>query len=119
MGTIEDPKYLELNIDLEGMIVVATKDLLQEFIDVFAWNYKKFRRIPLHITEHKIELDTTIPPSHQMCYCMNPNYAMIIKQNLDKLLVTSFIKPMEQAAWLSPIVVLSKKNCPYALISKS
>jgi hypothetical protein len=101
------------------MIAVITKDLLQEFMDVFAWNYKKFKRIPPHITKHKIELDTTIPPSHQMHYRMNPNYAMIVKQNLDKLLATGFIKLMEQTTWLSLIVVLSKKTCAYALLSKS
>jgi len=28
MGTIEDPKYFKLNIDLEGMVVVVDEDLL-------------------------------------------------------------------------------------------
>jgi hypothetical protein len=36
MGTIEDPKYLKLNIDLKGTIAATTKGLLQEFEDVFA-----------------------------------------------------------------------------------
>jgi hypothetical protein len=61
-------------------------------MDVFKWNYIG---IPPHIVEHKIELDTTIPPSHQAHYRMNPNYAMVVKQNIDKLLVVSFIEPME------------------------
>jgi hypothetical protein len=38
MGTIEDPKHFKLNEELKG--------------------------IPLHIVEYKIELNTTIPPSH-------------------------------------------------------
>jgi len=41
---------------------------------------------------------------------MNPNYVVIIKQDLDELLAASFIKLMEQATWLSPIVVVPKKN---------
>jgi hypothetical protein len=28
MGTIEDPKYFKLNIDLEGMVVAVDEDLL-------------------------------------------------------------------------------------------
>jgi hypothetical protein len=118
-GTIEDPKYLKLNIDLKGMILITIKYLLQEFMDVFACNYKRLRRIPPHITKHKIELDNTIPTSLQMHYRMNPNYGMIVKQNLNKLLAISFIEPMEQATWLSLIMVLLKKNYTYALISRS
>jgi len=41
---------------------------------------------------------------------MNPKYVTVVKQDLDKLLVTKFITPMEQATWLSPIVVVLKKN---------
>jgi hypothetical protein len=51
-----------------------------------------------------------IPLTHQTRYRLNPNYVVIVKQNIDKLLVTSFIKPMEKAIWLSPIVVMPKKN---------
>jgi len=41
---------------------------------------------------------------------MNPNYATIIKQNFDKLLSAKFIAPVEEASWLSPIVIVPKKN---------
>jgi hypothetical protein len=69
--------------------------LLWEFKGVFAWNYKKLKGFPLHIVEHKIEFNTTILPSYQAHYRMNPNYAMIIQQDLDKLLATSFIELVE------------------------
>jgi hypothetical protein len=71
MGTIEDPKHFKSNEELKG--------------------------IPLHFVEHKIEFNTIIPPSHQVQYCMNPNYAMVIKQDLDKLLAAGFIELVEQA----------------------
>ncbi len=41
---------------------------------------------------------------------MNPHYVAIVKQDLDKLLVVDFIEPIKQATWLSPIVVVPKKN---------
>jgi hypothetical protein len=110
MGTVEDPKYLKLNIDMEGMVATIIKGLLWEFTYVFAWNYKELKRIPPHIMKHKIELNITIPPSHQAHYYMNPNYAVVIKQYLDKLLAIGFIKPIEQVIWLWPIVVVPKKN---------
>jgi hypothetical protein len=41
---------------------------------------------------------------------LNPNYAAIVKEDINKLLVVDFIKPIEEATWLSPIVVVPKKN---------
>jgi hypothetical protein len=33
-----------------------------------------------------------------------------MKQNIDKLLATCFIQPVEEATWLSPILVVPKNN---------
>jgi hypothetical protein len=41
---------------------------------------------------------------------LNLDYAIIIKQGIDKLFVASFIKPIKEATWLSPIMVIPKKN---------
>jgi hypothetical protein len=40
---------------------------------------------------------------------LNPYYVGIVKQDIDKLLV-GFIKLVKEATWLSPIVVVPKKN---------
>jgi len=44
--------------------VLALKQLLKEFKDVFAWIYKDLKGIPLELAQHKIELDITIPLAH-------------------------------------------------------
>jgi hypothetical protein len=41
---------------------------------------------------------------------MNPTYVVVVKQDLDKLITTGFITLVEESTWLSPIVVLPKKN---------
>jgi hypothetical protein len=41
---------------------------------------------------------------------LNPNYVTIIKHDIDKLLVVDFIKLVKEATWLSPIVVVFKKD---------
>jgi hypothetical protein len=41
---------------------------------------------------------------------LNPNYAVIVKHDIDKLLIVGFIKLVEEVTWLSPIVVMPKKN---------
>ncbi len=58
------------------------------------------------ITQHWIGLDTLIPPTHQAKYWLNLNYAAFVKHDIDKLIVASFIKLVQEPTWLSPIVVM-------------
>ena len=62
------------------------------------------------ICQHRINLREDAKPVVQQRYRMNPNYAKQVKMELDKLLSVGFIKPVESAEWLSPIVVVPKKN---------
>jgi hypothetical protein len=59
--------------------VLELEELFHEYKDVFAWTYKDLKGIPLKLTQHIIELDTTIPLAHQAKYRLNPNYAIIVK----------------------------------------
>jgi hypothetical protein len=95
---------------LEPIVSYQLIELLKEFKDIFACIYKDLKGIPPDIAQHWIELDTSIPLAHQVRYWLNLNYAAIVKQDIDKLLVVGFIKLGEKAIWLSPIVVVFKKN---------
>jgi hypothetical protein len=88
MGIVTKSQLVKLNVDLDLLIVVEVKYLFREYKDVFAWSYKDLIRIPIHIAQHWIELDTMIPPSHQNWYWMNLNYVVVDKHDLDKLLTT-------------------------------
>jgi hypothetical protein len=120
-----EPHMVKINAQLEIGKVLELEQLLKEFKDVFAWTYKDLKAIllklaqhkielditiPLELPQHKIELETTIPPAHQAKYRFNPKYVTIVKHDIDKLLVTRFIQSIEEATWLSPIVVLPNKN---------
>ncbi len=54
---------------------------------MFAWTYKDLKDIPPKLAQHKIELDTLIPLAHQARYKLNPNDVVVIKHDIDKLLV--------------------------------
>ncbi len=97
-------------MDLEPIVSYQFIELLKEFKEIFAFTHKDLKGIPFNVAQHWIELDTSIPLAHQARYRLNPNYATIVKQDIDKLLTASFIKPFEEATWLSPIVVLPKKK---------
>jgi hypothetical protein len=97
-------------VDLEHVVDNQLIELLKEFKDIFSWTYKDLKHAPPDIVQHWIELDTSIPLVHQARYWLNPNYVAIIKQDIDNLFIASFIKLIEEATWLSPIVVMPKKN---------
>jgi hypothetical protein len=108
---------VKLNINLDDVVISEAKALLREYKDVFAWFYKNLTWIPPHIVQHWIELDTTIPLVHQARYWVNPNYAVVVKQDLNKLFTIAFIAPMEETTWLSSIVVVPKKNGKFWMLS--
>jgi hypothetical protein len=76
--------------------VLEVEQLLKEFKDVFAWTYKDLKGIPLELAQHRIELDTIIPLAHHAIYRLNPNYVIITKQKINKLLAIGFIEYVEK-----------------------
>jgi hypothetical protein len=69
---------------------------LKEFKDVFAWTYRDLKGIPPKLAQYRIELDIIIPHSYHAMYRSNPNYAIAIKQDIDKLLAVGFIEFVEE-----------------------
>ena len=49
-------------------------------------------------------------PRKQCPYTYNDNFRRQIKEEIDKLLDTEFIYKIEHMEWVSPIVVVPKKN---------
>jgi hypothetical protein len=54
---------------------------------VCTWIYKNLKGIFPELVQHKFNLDTSIPLTHQTRYRLNLNYVAFIKQDIDKLLV--------------------------------
>jgi hypothetical protein len=68
-----------MNFTFEPIVTNQLIKFLNEFKYVFAWTYNDLKGIPPKITQHLIELDTTIPFVHQVRYRLNPNYVTIVK----------------------------------------
>jgi hypothetical protein len=64
MGTNVKPQMVKINAQLETSKVLEMEQLLKEFKDVFAWTYIDLKGIPPKLTQHRIELDTTILLAH-------------------------------------------------------
>ena len=86
------------------------KDLVLEFIDVFAWSYTDLKGMPPEIVQHTIPLFPDTKPIRQLQRRMNPRMQLIVKAELERLLQAGFIKPVEITDWVSPMVLVKKKN---------
>ena len=75
---------------------------------MFVWSYEDMRGLDPQFYQHKINLSPNTVPIRQRRY--HPNYAARVKEEIDKLLWVGFIRPVRRATWLSPIVVVPKKN---------
>jgi hypothetical protein len=49
LGIHNEPQVVKLNVDLDLSVANATKQLLKEYKDVFAWTYKDLKGIPPHL----------------------------------------------------------------------
>jgi hypothetical protein len=80
-----------------------------DYKDVFAWDYKELKGIPKEICEHKIELMVDAQLIIRQ-YKMNPNYALKVIENLDRLPDIGFIYLVKTIQWYSTLVDVPKKN---------
>ena len=80
------------------------------FSSTFAWSYKDLKGIPPEVCQHHIILEEGAKPIRQRQRRLNPKYSLLVKEELDKLLDIGFIYPVPFSEWVSPIVIIPKKN---------
>ena len=96
--------------NLLGEFKIELEQTLREYQDVFSWSYEDMKGLEPQFHQHKINLSPHTIPVKQRWYRLNPNYAAKVKEEIDKLLRVGFIRPVKRKTWLSPIVVVPKKN---------
>ena len=67
--------------------------------------------VPPEVCEHTIPMKPDAKPMYQRLYPMNPpKYAFQIQEAINKITKCGFIYEIEHPTWVSPIVVVPKKN---------
>lgn len=59
---------------------------------------------------HHIYIEHNVTPIRQPQIRMNPNLKEIVEEELQKLLNVNFIYPISDSQWVSPLVIVPKKN---------
>ena len=85
-------------------------NLLKEFQDVFARDYKDLKGIFHEMGELKIDIKPNIQPVKKRSYKLAHRYKEIVKKEIDNMLTAGIIYPIDQSEWEVPMVVQCKKH---------
>jgi hypothetical protein len=103
-------KFLHLNLELEKQQTEKLLELLKEQYGATAWDYSDMKGIDPNTCSHHIYTQEGARPVRQHQRRMNPALKAIVKEELQKLLNVNFIYPISDSKWVSPLVVMPKKN---------
>jgi len=107
---IEPSRTLNINPNLSDAETQQLMKLLLENKEAFAWDYTDMKGISLELCSHRIYIKEGCRPVCQPQWQMNPNLREIVKEELEKCLNAWFIYPIFDNEWISPLVVVPKKN---------
>jgi hypothetical protein len=79
-------------------------------LDVFTWQILDMSRIPKGVIEHKLGIDPSYKPIKQKERRYTPERRETIRQEVNKLLDTGFIRPVDYPNWLANHVLVEKPD---------
>eukprot|EP00253_Pinus_taeda_P035613 PITA_35613 len=103
-------KTLNINKNLEKSQQEELTKILQKHSIALAWEYTDMKGIDPKTCIHHIYIEENSRPIRQPQRRMNPNLREIVKEELQKLLNVNFIYPISNSRWVSPLVIVHKKN---------
>jgi hypothetical protein len=83
---------------------------LQEYEDLFPKTFLELKGIKGAMGEMKTELKPGSKPVRNRPYRLNSRVKEKVKREINKMLEAGLIFPMEEAEWVSLIVIQSKKG---------
>jgi len=103
-------RTLKINPSLPTSQEKELCSILRKHIDAFAWSYKEMKGVHPLVCTHHIYIKEDCKPVRHPQRRMNPTLKDIVKEELQKLLDVGFIYPISDSEWVSPLVLVPKKN---------
>src|ERR1044072_4154997 len=107
-GEIKRPTYISAKIDpgLKNEMVC----LLKEFKDCFAWDYNEMPGLSRDLVEHRLPIRQDKRSVKQAPRRFAPEVVLKIKEEIERLLRSKFIRTARYVDWLANVVPVIKKN---------
>lgn len=118
MDIDENDKVIKIKKCLNDEEQEDTTALLHDFPKIFAWKYCDMPWIDQKIMMHNIVLDNNVKPIHRKICKIHPKVALLVKEELEKLLDTCFIWPIDYSPRISNIVTVAKLDNKIRMCTK-
>ena len=82
--------------------------LLKKYVDVFAWMYDEMPGMDPGLVVHSLNVDPGVKPVVHPAKVFHIDLEAQVTQEVKKLLVGGFIKPIHHPKWLSNVVPVKK-----------
>jgi hypothetical protein len=107
-NSVKRPTYVSAKISKKFRDRIV--ELLKEFRDCFAWDYNEMPGLSREMMELKLPIRPDKKPVKQIPRRFAPQILSKIKEEIERLLKSKFIKTARYVDWLANIVPVKKKN---------
>src|ERR1044072_2754073 len=107
-GEVKRPTYISVKIDpsLKNQMI----SLLKEFKDCFTWDYNEMPGLSRDLVEHRLPIRPDKRLIKQSPRRFAPEVVLKIKEEIERLLRSKFIRTAKYVDWLANVVPVIKKN---------
>jgi len=105
-----NPKPIFISDGLSPSEKKGLISLVQEYIDVFAWNYEDMLGLDPRVAMHRLNINTDVKPVKQQQRWFRPEVMEVIQSEVRKLIDSGFIREEQHPDWVANIVPVAKKN---------
>ncbi|KAG9447539.1 hypothetical protein H6P81_013667 [Aristolochia fimbriata] len=110
LGSEEDPRPTILSASLAKEEEVEYISQLQEYRDVFAWNYTEMPGLDSKVAVHKLAVHPVVRPVKQTQRRFLSELVPEIEKEVDKLIAANFIREVKYPSWIANIMSVKKKS---------
>ncbi|XP_073159043.1 uncharacterized protein [Henckelia pumila] len=104
-----DPqKVVRIGSDFPTLLEEALTNFLKEDSDVFSWKDEALPGIPPDYSLHHLQVNPKVKPVKQKKRTFSQEKSRLIADEIEKLLVTKYIRPVVYPDWLSNVVLVPK-----------
>ena len=103
-------KYTRVGANMEGKIKQDIVQFLKKNIDVFAWSHEDMPSIDLSVITHCLNVYPFSKPVLQKKKVFAPERDNAIKEEVQKLTTSKFIREVYYPDWLANVVMIKKAN---------
>ena len=103
-------KYTRVGVSMEKKTKQNLVQFLKESTDVFAWSHEDMPGIDPSVITHHLNVNPSFKPVRQKKRVFAPEQDNVIKEEVQKLTTTKFIREVYYPNWLANVVMVKNAN---------